>query len=128
MLTDAFVSAHNGRDWAAMRDLLPDRFRVVDHRPVGWGELSGADEYIKLLKTAIDLTPDRVFLKGDPIPGSPAGLHRWIARGTDEFGSEREWEFLGSFIARDGRLSYLELFSSNDIDVAIARANELRGQ
>jgi hypothetical protein len=127
-LTDAFVSAHNGRDWVAMRALLVDRFHVLDHRPVGWGELWDADEYIELLKTAIDLTPDRVFLKGEPIPDAPAGLHRWVARGTDEFGGEMEWEFLGCFIARGGRLSYLELFPMNDVEVAVARVIELRDE
>jgi hypothetical protein len=107
-----------------MRPLLVDDFAFVDHRPAGFGSGRSADAYVQLLRTAIELTPDRQILGWDPVEGYRRLVHM-RAEGTDGFGGSIVWDFLALWDLRDGLLSRLEVFEIDDRDAAVRRAEGL---
>jgi hypothetical protein len=123
-LLATFLTAHDTRDWPTVRSLLIDEFAFTDHRAAGFGAGESADAYLRLLRTAVDLVPDRRILRIEPVPGR-ALVRRMGAEGTDEFGGPIVWDFVAVWGARDGRLSRLDVFEIDDLDAAVRLADEL---
>ena len=123
---DRFSDAHNRRDWAALEELLVDDYVFIDHRPMSLGSGETRDEYIGLLKGAIELVPDRRTSVLTPVGQAPGYVVHMTANGTDEFGGGIDWDFFAVFDMRGDKLCRLEVFSVDDLDAALKRADELR--
>ena len=118
----AFVEGHNSRDWDALRSLLVQDFIFVDHRPPGIATGSGIDDYLTLLKSGVELVPDRRIT--DTQTHAPGAVF-FRADGTDEYGNAVEWEFIVVWRLRGGQIERLEFFLPNSVDEAMERARAL---
>jgi hypothetical protein len=119
-LLTTFTAVHDARDWDGLRALLVGDFAFVDHRPAGFGTGRSADDYVQLLRTAVELTPDRQILGWEPVEGFSRLVHM-RAEATDEFGGPIVWDFLALWDLQDG-LARLEVFEVDDRDAATTRA------
>jgi hypothetical protein len=130
----AFVDAHNARDWDQMRALLVNDFVFVDRRPAGFGSDRGAEAYLRLLRVAIDLIPDRQITVVKAVDrggneGAAEGafweLEEMEAEGTDENGGAVDWDFVAAWMIRGGLLAGLEVFPGGAVEEGRKRCREL---
>ena len=54
-IMERYRDAYNERDWAAMVEVFAPDVRWIDRRLVSWGEGSGRDALIEILRAQIDL-------------------------------------------------------------------------
>jgi ketosteroid isomerase-like protein len=124
------LKAHRDRDWDTWRESYADGFVVVDHRPLGWGEIRGVDEFLRLTITLIDVAPDaRLFFTALHAVGRTCWLLEACGTGTNSEGGE---VVLVHFFAlqqfRDDEMNRMELFPLDQLDAAAARVAELDAQ
>ena len=129
---DSMWDAHNARDWDRVRAILADDFKLIDHRPAGFGTIAGREEFIEFLKSGIELVPDRSMTitrwhsrddQTSANTGSAAATLR--AEGTDQYGGSVEWELTSAWQVLDGRIALFEPYPLESVDEAIERAQEL---
>ena len=125
---EAFIDAHNTRDWDRVRAALAEHFRFADHRPTGFGIGEGVDAYMRILQVAVELVPDRKVTLMEVVAGAPAEVLHFVATGTDEFGSKVDWDFFGVWDVRDGLLTGLDVFATDDYEGAVTCADSLPGR
>jgi ketosteroid isomerase-like protein len=118
--------SYNARDWDRMRSLLADDIIHVDHRTLGSGILTGADEYMRRLRSGVDLSDDRQLRVTDVrlIDGGGRVFASTIVGRSDD-GGQMEWLDLRVLAVRDGKIVSAEQFPADGLDDAIARAREL---
>lgn len=121
------VAMYNARDWARFRELFTEDFVAVDHRLVGRGRL-GADEHVASSQELIALVPNLRFMVTGVYREDPSlVLAGTRSLGTDHLGNAVDFEGLVLLRAAGSKISSLELFSSEAIDDAMARFDELAG-
>jgi ketosteroid isomerase-like protein len=118
----------NARDWDAVRDCYADDVKVVDHRAIGWEDLTGSDAIVELFQSWVDVAPDAELwfetLGGDDVHMAlRIGGHGHAAAGGGAY------QYVTTLVAvvRDGRIAYGEHFGADEDDAALARLEELRG-
>jgi ketosteroid isomerase-like protein len=125
-LDDRLIAAYNARDWDAMRALLAPDLRVIDHRPVGWGELEGPEAFIRVLAGAVELAPDLHMESTRIAVGKCAYVSRISNRGhLAEGGGEVELALVPLSLVADGCYTRIETFSPDDAAAALARFEEI---
>lgn len=120
------LRAMNERDWDAYRSLLHDDMVLVDHRPASLGEIHDADEYVRTSRALVDVVPNLRFVLAQvhAIEGDRA-LVLMSARGRAVDGDEIDMSYNGIFEFPGGRISRMEGFRVEDVDLALARFHEL---
>jgi tetratricopeptide (TPR) repeat protein len=122
-----FMRALAARDWDNLTDLLSPEFVIEDHRPIGWGRLSG-DEWIGFLRALVELRPDAVSRVDHVLAMNERGnlfISHWEG---DESGGQFEIPSItSSAFAADGRLKRTDVYGLDQLDEAQARFAALRG-
>ncbi len=110
-----WIGLYNERDWYRYGELLTPDFRVVDHRPAGWGEIDGPG-YLTVLQGMAELTPDirADVLTLDVTPGHGLSLIR--AHGTSVTGGAVEIGLVMEHEIVDGRLRRVEIYPAERLD------------
>jgi DNA-binding SARP family transcriptional activator len=117
--------SYNTHDWDAFGAQFSEDFRLVDHRPAGWGTTDRWG-FIELLRTMAELAPDihgwtrAVF---PTLHGAVLDVH---LEGTDQNGNRFVLDTLTLARARAGLTYHLEMFPIDDLDVALAHLDEPR--
>jgi ketosteroid isomerase-like protein len=125
VLADAF----NEKNAAKWRAAFADDLVVEDHRLAGMERIDGSEAYTESVVALWKIAPDSHAEVG----------WRWLAidrhgaitvarrTGTvPDGGGEFESEYLFLYLVRDGRITRVELFEMNALDMALARFEELR--
>ena len=115
-LTDQYVAAYNERDWKTIADQLAPDVRFVDRRLVGWGELTGPDAFVEIVRGTIDLAKDLTVSPTEVLAsGQRASVIRHSYRGhLEEGGGEVEIAVLALNVhGTDGRTTYFEVFDAS---------------
>jgi class 3 adenylate cyclase/ketosteroid isomerase-like protein len=124
-----FIGRVNHRDWAGCRELLDDSFVTVDHRPPPsvYASVEGPDEFVAAMQVGDAKASVRSRVDALPLVGQGAVVG--IVRRTVIARRGGEMEVISNLVGtiRSGRVTRLELFAAEDLDAAIARAEELRG-
>jgi hypothetical protein len=121
----AFLRAFESRDWDALAAQFTPDLVVDDHRRLGWETLRGPAEYVRAMRSLVDLAPD-VRLRLDHVRGCDRGLF-WAARwlGTQEGGPfEAAWLTVSEHDVR-GRVRRFDQYDLDQLDAALARYAEL---
>jgi hypothetical protein len=130
---ESMWAAHNARDWDRLRATIAEDFRLIDHRPAGFGTIAGREEFIEFLKSGIELVPDRRMAVtrwhtgGDDQPSASTGSSAasLFAEGTDQYGGSVEWELTSAWQVIDGRVTLFEAYPLESVNEAIERAGQL---
>ena len=127
-LLNEITDAWNGRDRAALRARFADDVVVDDHRLTGIGRIEGAAAYVDANAVLWDLAPDQRIEFGSSWLGFDRhGVVATLRRaGTLTDGGAFESEYVWLSLARDGRVTHLELFEVEQLGAALARFDELR--
>ncbi len=123
----ALLRAHRERDWDGYRACYADDLEVVDHRPAGWGVVRGAEAWMQLARSAVDVMPDAIMrvVAIHAIAAHGAVKHMVMA-GTNAGGGHVELSNVYSVtVRRDGKLVRNETFPIDALDAALARFDEL---
>lgn len=121
------VRAWNDHDLRRLRGLLPDDFYLEDRRRTGVGPVEGADAYVDSIAALYELSRDvrsEVLYTVSIAEHGHVSVSRWS--GTNEEGGEFDAVYVLVGVLRDGRLAGMEIFELDDLDVALARFEELR--
>jgi hypothetical protein len=121
----AFLRAFESRDWDALAAQFTPDLVVDDHRRLGWETLRGPAEYVRAMRSLVDLAPD-VRLRLDHVRGCDRGLF-WAAcwLGTQEGGPfEAAWLTVSEHDVR-GRVRRFDQYDLDQLDAALARYAEL---
>jgi hypothetical protein len=121
-----FLRAMSARDLVRARATLPDDFAFDDHRRTGVGRLASADAYIASVAALHELSPDVRIDSLYRVAGAVHGLVD-VARmsGTNSEKGEFESVFARIRLFEGERAIGAELFELEDLDVALARFEEL---
>ncbi|MHB8464606.1 MAG: nuclear transport factor 2 family protein, partial [Acidimicrobiales bacterium] len=127
-LSAAYDEAHNRRDWEGARRLLDDECVLVDHRPGGWGTVT-RPAHVNYHRALSDLAPD-VQLRQIAILriGDRAMTAVTRESGTDASGGPFHIDYISVTSHAGGRITLIELFPADQIDVALGRYDELEGR
>ena len=127
-LLNEIGDAWNGRDRAALRARFADDVVVEDHRHTGIGRIEGSAAYVDANAVLWDLAPDqRIEFGSSFLAFDRHGLVATLRRaGTLPDGGAFESEYVWLSLARDGRITHLELFEVEQQGAALARFEELR--
>lgn len=119
----------NEKDSAKWRAAFADNLVVEDRRHAGMGRLEGADAYTESVEALWALAPATEAESGwrwlaFDRQGAITIIHR---RGTmPDGGGAFESEYLYLYLVAGGRITYVELFEMDALDLALARFDELR--
>jgi DNA-binding SARP family transcriptional activator/tetratricopeptide (TPR) repeat protein len=116
------ATAYNGRDWARCRELLRDDFRVIDHSPAPSGfAREGPDEFITSLRAMFDFaTTARAFMVAVHSVQHGAVLAWTQTTASTSEGVDAAWPRLTLGICQRGKIAQLELFPSDQLDLAVS--------
>src|SRR3954453_11273425 len=105
-ILERYRDAYDEADWAAMAELLTPDIRWVDRRLVSWGEGSGREGLIEIMRGQLDLAPDMTLLEADVVAiGESASAPRHKYRGHFVIGGgEVEFGFALLVCAADGQV------------------------
>ena len=110
-----------------LRDTMSADFYLEDHRRTGMGRMDGAEAYIESLRAMVALTPDWTLENLYAIASDTRG---WLdvarVRGSlSDGGGQFENVLVRIVRFRDGRLTSMEFFEPEDLELARARYAEL---
>ena len=110
-----------------LRDTMSADFYLEDHRRTGMGRMDGVEAYIESLRAMVALTPDWTLENLYAITSDTRG---WLGvarvRGSLSAGGGQFENLLVRLVRfRDGRLTSMEFFEPEDLDLARARYAEL---
>ena len=102
--------------------MFADDLSVEDHRRTGMGRLEGADAYAESVAVLLELAPNSRTDGGWFWPAYGRHGAVTVARrsGTLADGGPYESEFLWFFTVARGRITRLEIFELDDVDVDAA--------
>jgi hypothetical protein len=116
------------RQWDRLGALLAAALVVEDHRTLGWGTIRGPADYLALLKSLAELSPDAVIRANHLRRNERGILIVTMLRGTREGGVFEDPRVLvGELDARD-RISRLDFYGPEQLDEALARFELLGGE
>jgi hypothetical protein len=114
-------------DLERLRAVLPGTFMFHDHRRTGGGRFERVDDYIGWLAALFELSSDAIIEPLYYIAAEPHGvLAVGHTIGTLADGGEFESVFASLAIHQGDRVTGVELFELEDLDIARARFEELR--
>ncbi|MEY2567023.1 MAG: hypothetical protein QOE35_1552 [Actinomycetota bacterium] len=123
--TQQVLEILNAQDSTGLTEIVAPSFRVVDHRPVGWGELD-AEGFLALTRLRAELAP-AATIQYTAVPRlsdtAAAGSVRMAGRTVE--GADFEIAFATVATIRAGLVDQVELFAAEDLDLAIARFEDL---
>ena len=127
-LVAAFADAH-AVDPGRLADLVTADYRQVDHRRLGWGDVSGPQGVVDLLQSAVDNVGEiglRVDELIDADEDVAAFIGSWHGPGAHGSGS---WEMSAGFVigGRDGNIATLDIYEPDDRAAMLARYAQLTG-
>ena len=115
------------RDLERCRAAIPADFVFHDRRRSGPGRIEGADAWLAWVATLFEQSPDAIpeplYTIASSEQGSLTLVHTF---GTLAGGGEFETVFLSLWLYRAGQLVGLERFEPDDLELALARFEELR--
>jgi class 3 adenylate cyclase/ketosteroid isomerase-like protein/tetratricopeptide (TPR) repeat protein len=125
-LSVGLLRAYNARHWEGYRAALSsDRYRLVDHRPSGWGECD-ADEHVSHVRGLVELVPDIQLRVLEYLRLGPGvALARGMAWGTDTQGGRVEVPTDILAASADGQFTSIEFFDPTQRAEAVARFEAL---
>lgn len=96
---------------------------VIDRRRISAVE---GEDVVASLRTAWDLTPDgRVYIECVHGLTNLGAVVSYVARGTGQGGFDAEWTSINVLTRVGDRIDRCELFDETDLDVALAKFDEL---
>jgi class 3 adenylate cyclase/ketosteroid isomerase-like protein/tetratricopeptide (TPR) repeat protein len=125
------VDAFNEKDSAKWRATFADDLVVEDHRRTGMGRLDGVDAYTRSVEALWALAPDTKVEEGWGWPvfdrhGAISVIDRTGMMPHRGGGFENEYLLL--YLVAQGRITRVELFEMDALDLALARFEELRSR
>src|SRR5262249_29348553 len=116
-----FARAAAARDWEQWASLVAPDFVLEDHRLLGWGTLHSRDEYMKYVRTLLDLRPDTRW-RLDHVLALEEGR---ALSGTNWVGSRDAGPFeipyvVVAVVGSDGRIQRAHLYAFDQLDAARA--------
>jgi ketosteroid isomerase-like protein len=125
--TIEFIRGMNAHDLVRARSGISADFVFDDHRRAGTGRLEGADRYLESLSALWELIPDDgtelLYNVAVDRCGRVCVLRTW---GHNREGGEVESLFVSLMHHPGEKLSLVELFEIEHLDVALARLADLR--
>jgi ketosteroid isomerase-like protein len=122
----AWTAAHNARDWTALRELLTGDVVAVDHRSVGFGTITGADDLVRFSRQLAELSPTvrMLTVQFDAIsPAAGVVVRRSFGRTPEGGEFESVYRAVGT---SDGEtMARLEFFPLEAREAALTRFEEL---
>ncbi len=121
-----FIRAYRDQDLEGLRATLADDFVHVDHRPASFGEQRGREPFLDLFQVLAELVSDisARLLAVYPV-GESCVVAVWRREAVDEQGGAVFWENVTVGVASEGRATRMEHFLPEDLEKAVARAEEL---
>ena len=121
-----FSALFAARQWDRIGALLSPALIVQDHRALGWGTICGPADYLALLKSLAELSPDAV-IRADHMRGHDRGaLIVTMLRGTRDGGIFEDPRVLVAEFDVQKRICRFDFYSPEQLDEAIARFDALR--
>jgi len=118
------VDAMHSRDGAALRAVLSEDFESVDHRALGMGVRKREEWIASTLEATVLAT--NTFDLVEWVHAEPHGIvHLDHVTGLVG-GGDVEIRCASLMVVRDGRVARMESFAEDDLDLALARLEELR--
>jgi hypothetical protein len=128
-VVEQYQKAFDAHDYDALRDALDDGFVLCDHRPMGLGEIAGADAYVASVRALHQLAPIGTAQVVATLAFDQHGLLALSrVRGALADGGQFEKDFLGLFHVQGGRLRGYEFFDLTEEPAARSRFAALRDQ
>jgi hypothetical protein len=99
----AYEEAFRARDWPRVRSLFADDIVAIDHRPLGFGEIRGADAVLTYVRSFVDLSPSAAPRQRELLAESEHGYAALIEvrGGSDE--AQIGFDYILVAEIRDGR-------------------------
>jgi class 3 adenylate cyclase/ketosteroid isomerase-like protein/tetratricopeptide (TPR) repeat protein len=113
----------------SVRELFGEDFLMVDHRRLGWEDVTGAGSAVELLASLTAMAPDMQVVVDDVLACDDRVIAAvTTARGTAAQGGGPLMLVVGWLVTvRDGRVERAELFEPEDRASMVARYAELGG-
>jgi ketosteroid isomerase-like protein len=129
-LGDAQVASYAARDWDAYVALHAEDFRLVDHRPGGWGTIAGRDELRAHMEAIASISADvreeveEVLAYDDRVLAARCAYRGHAVDGGGAF------EIVVGYVNvyEDGLVISTDVYDPEDRQAMIARYVELGGQ
>ena len=124
-VAERFAAAVRTHDPDALSAVYAPDARIVDHRPVGWGEV-GPDEYTRLLHSMFELLPDfSVLVSSRPRVSDQGCVFTLRGTATDPAGGRVEIDTCQLLLVADGLVVRHEHFPIEAVDAVVARFDEV---
>jgi ketosteroid isomerase-like protein len=121
-----FGKASNGPHATLIRSLVTDDFVLVDHRPASFGEVRGADELLRVYRSARSLHASRTTRLAQLVSVAPGGILGVLSmRGVSDDGVNFDTTRYLLICVRDDRVSRMEYFPLDQLAEARARFDDL---
>jgi class 3 adenylate cyclase/ketosteroid isomerase-like protein/tetratricopeptide (TPR) repeat protein len=113
----------------SVRDLYHDDFVMVDHRRLGWEDVTGPESMAELMASVYAMAPDMQITIDDMIARDESVMAvATTGYGTAADGGGELVQPVGYVVsARDGRAARIEIYEPEDRAVMVARYAELGG-
>lgn len=120
-------AAIRSRDWDALAARCAPRFRMRDHRLLGWGTtVNDAATFVRVIRSAVELAPDARY-RDDHLRICARGtLARMVLCGSREGGAFENPFLRVTEVDEQGRILCHDLYDESDCERALARFAEIR--
>jgi ketosteroid isomerase-like protein len=124
----AMHHAVQDRDWERFEALFTSDFEAVDHRPMGWGALRGAD-YFASVRRLVELAPDACLWTDHAVAMAPdKALTVNRNAGTRDGAPFENIVLIVTEFAEDGRCARWDLYAVAELEAARQRYDDIHAE